>query len=207
VKPGHPSRAWERSKEAGGTPALLEGFVAAVAAATPTPGGGSVSALAGALAAALGEMVCGLTLKRESHKMHYKSVEDSLARLSCLRRRLLENVDRDGASYEAVRAAMKSPKSTEAEKAARAQAIEAASKAASLVPLETAEIASETRRRIAALAATTIPQAASDLCVALYLAEAAERGAVENVRANLPAIHDQEWLEGIESRLRELAKR
>ena len=152
-------------------------------------------------------MVCGLTLKRESHKMHYKSVEECFARLSCLRRRLLENVDRDAASYEAVRAAMKLPKSTEAEKAARAQAIEAASKAASLVPLDTADLARETRRLIAALGAITISQAASDLAVALHLAEAAERGAVENVRANLPAIHDQEWLEGIESRLRELAKR
>src|SRR5437762_13182358 len=202
-----PQRDHERSKDAGGTPALPEAFVAAVAAATPTPGGGSVSALAGALAAALGEMVCGLTLKRESHKVHHKSVEESLARLSCLRRRLLENVDRDAASYQAVLAAMKLPKSTEAEKAARAQAIEAASKAAALVPLETAEMAGETRRRMAALGAITIPQAASDLSVALHLAEAAERGAVENVRANLPAIRDREWLERIESRLRELAGR
>ena len=196
-----------KSREAGGAPALPEAFVGAVAAATPTPGGGSASALAGALAAALGEMVCGLTLKRESHKMHHKSVEESLARLSGFRRRLLENVDRDAASYEAVRAAMKLPKSTEAEKVARAQAIEAASKAAALVPLETAEMTSETRRLIAALGATTIPQAASDLSVALYLAEAAERGAVENVRANLPAIRDREWLERVESRLRELGGR
>jgi len=205
--PSRPGQAREPAHEAGETPALPEGFVAAVAAATPTPGGGSVSALAGALAAALGEMVCGLTLKRESHKTHYKSVEESLARLSGFRRRLLENVDRDAASYQSVVAAMKMPKSTEVEKGARARAIEEASKTAALVPLDTAEIAKETRRLIAALGASTIPQAASDLCVALHLAEAAERGAVENVRANLPAIHDQEWLEGIESRLRELAKR
>src|SRR5207245_3358757 len=192
-----PGQAREQAHEAGGTAALPEAFVAAVAAATPTPGGGSVSALAAALAAALGEMVCGLTLKRESHKMHYKSVEESLARLSCLRRRLLENVDRDAASYEAVRAAMKSPKPTEADKVARARAIEEPSKNAAMVPLETAEMASETSRRIAALGAITIPQAASDLAVALHLAAAAERGAVENVRANLPAIRDREWLERI----------
>jgi glutamate formiminotransferase / formiminotetrahydrofolate cyclodeaminase len=196
-----------KSGEAGGTPALPEAFVAAVAAPTPTPGGGSVSALAGALAAALGEMVCGLTLKRESHKVHHKNVEESLGRLSGFRRRLLDNVDRDAASYEAVRAAMKLPKSTEAEKGARAQEIEAASKAAALVPLETAELVREARRAIESLRATTIPQAASDLSVARYLAEAAERGAAENVRANLPAIRDREWLERIESRLRELAGR
>jgi len=198
--------------EAGGPPAhpaseFVEKFVGAVAAPMPTPGGGSVSALAGALAAALGEMVCGLTLNRESHKVHHKNVEESLGRLSGFRRRLLENVDRDAASYEAVRAAMKLPKSTEAEKVARAQAIDAASKAAALVPLETAELVREARPVIESLQATTIPQAASDLSVALYLTEAAERGAVENVRANLPAIRDRGWLERIELRLRELAGR
>jgi len=127
--------------------------------------------------------------------------------LSGFRRRLLENVDRDAASYEAVRAAMKLPKSTEAEKVARAQAIEAASKAAALVPLETAELVREARPVIESLQATTIPQTASDLSVALYLTEAAERGAVENVRANLPAIRDRGWLERIELRIRELAGR
>jgi len=116
-------------------------------------------------------------------------------------------VDRDAASYEAVRAAMKLTKSTEAQKAARARAIEEASKVAARVPLETAELAREARRVIESLRATTIPQAASDLSVALCLAEAAERGAAENVRANLPAIRDREWLERIESRLRELAER
>src|SRR5437773_697494 len=165
-----------KSGEAGGPPAhpaseFVEKFVGAVAAPMPTPGGGSVSALAGALAAALGEMVCGLTLKRESHKVHHKNVEESLGRLSGFRRRLLENVDRDAASYEAVRAAMKLPKSTEAEKVARAQAIEAASKAAALVPLETAELVREARPVIESLQATTIPQTASDLSVALYLTE------------------------------------
>jgi formiminotetrahydrofolate cyclodeaminase len=197
----------ESRPEAGATLALPEGFVAAVAAPTPTPGGGSVAALAAALAAALGEMVCGLTLKRESHKTHHSSNEEALARLSSLRRRLLENVERDAASYEEVRAAMKLPKSTADEKAARAHAIERASKTAALVPLETAELVRQARRTIEALRATTIPQAASDLAVALYLGEAAESGALENVRANLSSISDREWLAGIDSKLRGLTER
>src|SRR5439155_1208113 len=200
------SGAQEPRPKARETPALPAGFVAAVAAATPTPGGGSVAALAGALAAALGEMVCGLTLKRQSHAAHHQSVEESRARLSDLRQRLLENVERDAASYQAVMAAMKLPKSTEAEKATRARAIEEASKAAALVPLETAELAAATRRIVEALGSVTIPQAASDLAVALYLSEAAERGALENVRANLPAIADRDWVSNLEAKLQGLPR-
>ncbi len=183
---------------------LAEGFVSAVAADTPTPGGGSVSALAGALAAALGEMVCRLTLRRASYAGQQKTLEESLARLTGLRSRLLESIDRDAQSYEGVWATLKRPKSTEVERTVRARAIEEASKSAATVPLETAELASETARVIEALRGITIPQAASDLAVALHLAHAAERGAIENVRANLPSIRDADWMGKVEARLRSL---
>src|SRR5208337_2913816 len=107
---------------------MIEPFVTAVAAPTATPAGGSVAALAGGLAAGLGEMVCGLSLNRASLAAHYPKLKESQGRLSSLRQRLLENIDRDALSYEAVMAAFKLPKSTESEKAARARAIEAASK-------------------------------------------------------------------------------
>src|SRR5712692_8987925 len=138
-------------------------FVEALAAETPTPGGGSAAAFAGALAAALGEMVCRLTLRRASYAAHHKTLEESLTRLVHLRARLMENVDRDAQSYEAVLAALKLPKSTESERERRAHAIEEASKSASLVPLETAELAAEIARLIEALRGITLPQAASDL--------------------------------------------
>ncbi|MBI1940154.1 MAG: glutamate formimidoyltransferase [Acidobacteria bacterium] len=192
------------SPAAGSLRALAEGFVAAVAAKTPTPGGGSVAALAGALAAALGEMVCRLTLGRKSFETRHKTLEESLARLTSLRERLLANMDRDAESYGAVVAALKLPKATQAKHAARVQAIEAASKAAAEVPLETAELAAEATRMIETLRPITIPQAASDLSVALGLADAARRGAVENVRANLPSIHDPEWLARVEQKLQDL---
>ncbi len=199
----------EASPEAGKAPALqasrlAEGFLSAVAAPTPTPGGGSASALAGALAAALGEMVAGLTLKRKSFAAHHPAVEERRRRLSELRQSLLTNVDRDAASYEAVMAAMRLPKSLEAEQATRTRMIEGASKTAALVPLETAELAREVESATQALRSITIPQAASDLAVALALAEAARRGAVENVRANLPTVSDGDWRRSIEQRLRDL---
>jgi glutamate formiminotransferase / formiminotetrahydrofolate cyclodeaminase len=186
---------------------LSAGFVAAVAAPTPTPGGGSVAALAGALAAALGEMVCGLTLKRKSFAEHHPAVREKLAQLSAGRLRLLENIDRDAESYQAVMAASKLPKASEAEQTARAQAIEQASKAAALVPLETAEVAAQVSAVVESLRGVTIPQAVSDLAVALSLASAARAGALENVRANLPSVSDGEWLKQMEAKLRALDAR
>jgi formiminotetrahydrofolate cyclodeaminase len=183
---------------------LAERFVAAVAAPTPTPGGGSVSALAGALAAALGEMVCGLTLKRKSYAAHHASLEESHRRLAQLRDRLLTNVDRDAQSYEAVVAALKLPKSTESEQAARARAREEANKTATLVPMETAEMAAETARLVESVRPITLAQAASDLAVALHLAGAARCGALDNVRANLPSIQDRDWAAQIEARVQRL---
>jgi glutamate formiminotransferase / formiminotetrahydrofolate cyclodeaminase len=184
---------------------LAERFVAEVSADAPTPGGGSVSALAGALAAALGEMVSRLTLRKKSFAEHHAAVEGSLARLGELRETLLENVDRDAESYEAVMAAYKLPKAADPEKAVRAQAIELASKVAASVPLETAMLAAEIIRIAESLRAVTIPQAASDLTVALRLAEAALAGAVENVRANLPSIHDSNWVTQMEAQVQALA--
>jgi len=116
-------------------------------------------------------------------------------------------VDRDAQSYEAVMRAYKLPQSTEAEQTARGQAIEAASKQASVVPLETAEWEAIVARELANLTAITIPQAASDLRAAADMAETARRGGIENVRANLPGIHDQSWLWDVEARLEKLGTR
>jgi len=181
---------------------MSEPFLDAVAAVTPAPGGGSVAAHSVALAAALGEMVCRLTVNKKSMAGHRPAVEQALGRLSALRRRMTEGIDRDAASYDAVVAAMRLPKSTSAEQAARLRAIEEASKHAAMVPLETAEAAVETASILDSLRSKTLPRAASDLAVALRLAEAARQGAIDNVRANLPLIQDQEWIRGIEQRLK-----
>jgi glutamate formiminotransferase / formiminotetrahydrofolate cyclodeaminase len=180
---------------------LAQGFVEAVAAPTPTPGGGSVSALAGALAAALGEMVCNLSLGKKSLAAHHGQLKDALRRFTELRNQLSEQVERDAASYDAVLAAMRKPKASEDEQAERARAIEEASKSAALVPLATAEMASEIRHSIRELCGVTFAGAASDLAVAQAMAEAALTGAVENVRANLPSIRDAEWVRQIEASL------
>jgi formiminotetrahydrofolate cyclodeaminase len=146
-------------------------------------------------------MVCGLSLNRKSLESHHTKLKELQGLLASLRQRLLENIDRDALSYEAVMAAFKLPKSTETEKAGRAQAIEEASKNATSVPLETAELSAEVATIISSLRDITIPVAAPDLAVALDLAGTAKRGALENVRANLPSIRDQEFLDRVDRRL------
>lgn len=185
--------------------ALAESFVNAVAAPTPTPGGGSVSALAGAMAAALGEMVCGITLRKKSFAAHHPAVQEARDRLAGLRQRLMDAVDRDAASYEGVLAAYQLPKSTEAEQAARGAAIESASKQAAGVPLETAQLAAEVARLADSLRSITALPAASDLTVARHLAGTAVEGALANVRANLPSIQDAVWMKQIETQIQALS--
>ena len=186
---------------------MVEEFVSAVAAATPTPGGGSVAALAGALAAGLGEMACGVSLKRKSLAAHHAALETARIRLVELRARLMAALDRDAQSYEAVMRAFKLPKSTEAEQTAHYQAIEQASKVASVVPLETAELAVSLAEELSRLDGITIPQAASDLKVARDLAETARRGGIENVWANVPGVRDEAWLRDVQERLGKLGTR
>ena len=101
-------------------------------------------------------------------------------------------------------AALKLSKSTETEQRFRARALEDASKAAAEVPLETAELAVAVERLLDSLRTITAPSAASDLAVARLMVAAARQGAVENVQANLPSIHDSEWLTRIETKLRSI---
>jgi glutamate formiminotransferase/formiminotetrahydrofolate cyclodeaminase len=158
------------------------------------------------LAAALGEMVCGLTLKKKSLEEHHAAAAEKLRRLTQLRAELLASIDRDAESYAAVLGAMKLPKVTEAEQAARARAIEEATEQAARVPLETAGLAAETGRLIHSLGPISLPQTASDLVVAALMARVAVQGSLENVRTNLASIHDVAWAENLARQVEELAR-
>src|SRR4026207_1562484 len=103
----------------------------------PTPGGGSASALAGALAASLLAMVAGMPKTRTGTAEERAALDESRADLLRLRTTLLELVDRDAAAYDLVVAALKRPKATDEEKGARRPAIREAMRVATDVPLET----------------------------------------------------------------------
>lgn len=168
----------------------VDGFLSRVASPEPTPGGGSVAAHAGALAAALAQMVSGLTVGRKK----YAGVEQEMKRIAleaaALRRQLVTLVERDAASYERVRAAYQLPKDTDDQQAERATAIREALLHAAEVPLETARVAVSVAALAAALGERGNTNAVSDACVAALLSEAAGKGAVLNVRINVAALDD-----------------
>jgi glutamate formiminotransferase/formiminotetrahydrofolate cyclodeaminase len=166
----------------------VDGFMSSVAGPTPTPGGGSVAAHAGALGAALAQMVAGLTIGKKK----YAAVEEEMKQLALqatsLRRALNALVERDAQSYEAVRSAYQLPKESDEQQAARASAIREALIGAADVPLETARTAVEVGALAAALAERGNSNAVSDACVGALLAEAACKGAVLNVRINVASL-------------------
>ncbi|MBI3697536.1 MAG: glutamate formimidoyltransferase [Acidobacteria bacterium] len=166
-------------------------FLDQVAAPTPTPGGGSAAAAAAALAAALGAMVAGLA----KNKKPGPELERLVAEFQQARRFFELAVERDAASYEAVRAACRLPKGE------RAGPVEAALQGAAMVPLEVAEAARELEGALERLRELAPAAMSSDLETAVALALAAGRGARANVEINLAGIHDPEFLRRVEERL------
>ncbi|MBX6331079.1 MAG: glutamate formimidoyltransferase [Gemmatimonadaceae bacterium] len=189
----------------------LSGFVASVAAATPTPGGGSVAAHVGALAAALAQMVAGLTRGRKKYADVDAEFREVAERAAALGQRLTELVTLDADAYTAVSNAYKLPKETPEQAAQRDAAITAALIGASEVPLETARACAEVAALALVAATKGNKNAVSDAGVAALLAEAACRGAAYNVRINVAALPDRArgraLVEAAEAFVREAAER
>lgn len=166
-------------------------FCEQVAASTPAPGGGAVSAVAGALGASLVSMVAGLTRGREK----YREVEADMAAAQEAGGResaaLLDLADRDQAAFNQVMAAFALPKATAEEKAERRKAVQAAYLEATRTPLETMERCLEVMRHALAVVAKGNPNAASDAVVGLLMASAGFEGALWNVAINLGSIQDE----------------
>ncbi len=173
----------------------MEEFIASVASSEPVPGGGSVSALAGSLAAALGEMVAGLTEGRKKYESVDGQVREIHGKLTGARSTLLALVREDAEAYQRVMQAMKMPKETAEEKAARSAAIARAIQSATDVPLRTARVAAEVIGHLEILAGIGNPNARSDAAVGAQLAGAALKGAQYNVLINLAGLKDTAYAE------------
>ncbi|MGH2482837.1 MAG: cyclodeaminase/cyclohydrolase family protein [Candidatus Limnocylindria bacterium] len=159
-----------------------------LASRAPVPGGGSASALAGALGAALVEMVCELTVG----KPEYEDVDPVARQIGAaageLRGSLLAAAEEDAVAYLDVVAARGLPRDSDGERAARKAAIGEASVAATKVPLRVARLAAEVLDLAASIASIGNRNAVSDAGAAALLAAAAARGAALNVRINLPSL-------------------
>ena len=185
------------------TELTVKGLLAETAGDAPVPGGGSISALNGAIAAALTEMVANLTIGKKK----YADVQDEMAEIAksaaALQKELVLDVDRDSEAYDGVSPVFKLPKETDEEKAIRSAAIQENTKKAALVPMEVARRASTLLPSIEAVVARGNQNAVTDGCVAMMCARVAVVGALFNVRINLTSIKDEEFV----ARLREEADR
>jgi glutamate formiminotransferase/formiminotetrahydrofolate cyclodeaminase len=186
---------------------LARPFLEAVAAPSATPGGGSVSAFAGALAAALGQMVAGLSRKKKSQVEFADQLSAGLDEMRRIAEELAEAIDRDAASYDAVMAAFKLPHENAEETRQREEAIQTATKGASEVPLQVAERAVALFERLGQLEAIVAASMRSDLQVARLMAEAGARGALANVEINLEGLTDAAYAASMQVRIATLRER
>lgn len=170
----------------------LGSFAELVAAGTPAPGGGSVAAHCGMMAAALGRMVCNLTIGKARFVDREPRLTEVRQQLERLGGRLRELIAEDAASFEAVLAAYRLPKENAEQQSARAESIQAAIAVAVSVPLETAERSFEVLKLLREIADSGNPNAISDVAVGSQLAEVAIKGASYNVAANLPTMSNRD---------------
>jgi glutamate formiminotransferase/formiminotetrahydrofolate cyclodeaminase len=184
----------------------LSGFVGSVASSAPVPGGGSVAAHVGALAAALVQMVAGLT----AGKKKYAAVDGEMRALALdaagLVTELSALVSRDAAAFAEVSTAYKMPNEPQDAAARRGAAVTKALLFAAQVPLETARACARAAELAGVVAAKGNTNAASDAGVAALLAEAGCRGAALNVRINVASLDDKSLGAGLLEEVNQLVR-
>jgi formiminotetrahydrofolate cyclodeaminase len=171
----------------------LQVYLDDAASKKPAPGGGSVSAAAGALGAALVSMVCNLTQGREKFAGVEAEIVALVEKSDAARVKLEKLLQDDTTAYNGVIDAYKMPKETDEEKAARKAAVQAGLIIAADVPLEICRVAVEVCRLSKTAAELGNPQAITDAGIGAILGEAAVVGAALNVRINLGSIEDCDY--------------
>ena len=172
----------------------IKGFLAETASNAPVPGGGSISALNGAIATALTEMVANLTIGKKKYADVEGQMKTIAVEAATIRERLVDYIDKDSEAYDQVFAAFKLPKETEAEVAERSRVIQDATKEAALVPMKVAEEVGSVMETIIYVAHKGNRNAVTDACVAMMTARTCVLGALLNVRINLSSIQDEAFV-------------
>ncbi len=173
----------------------LKDFAYEAASESSVPGGGSVSAYLGALGAAMGSMVANLSSHKRGWDDRWEEFSNWAERGQRHVDRLLELVDEDTRAFDALLAAYRLPKESDPEQVARSEAIEAATRRATEVPLETMREAVASMEVMRAMSETGLPSSISDAGVGALCARAAVRGAWLNVRINESGIRDRDFVE------------
>jgi formiminotetrahydrofolate cyclodeaminase len=191
----------------GGAAALsnsIGNFAELVAAGTAAPGGGSVAAYCGVLAASLGQMVANLTIGKQKYADSEPRLIQIRSELEVEGARLRELIAEDAVSFEAVLGAYRLPKDTDEQKTDRLAQIQRALRSAIDVPLETARRSLDVLKLVRELADIGNPNALSDVAVGAQLAQTAVRGASYNVGVNLGSISDREAAASTRERMKRL---
>lgn len=182
-------------------------FTLETASESPAPGGGSISAYMGALAAALGTMVANLSSHKAGWDERWEEFSDYAERGQELVSRLLALVDEDTEAFNRIMAVFAMPKTTAEEKAARSAALQSATLYATEVPLKTMKAAYECFEIVKAMAETGNPNSISDAGVGALAARSAVLGAELNVKINAAGLKDREVAERLISEANEIARK
>jgi len=175
------------------TTSSVQEFLDQVASNSPAPGGGSVSALAASLGASLTSMVCRLTIGKKKYADVQKEMEEVLKKSEMLRANLTSIIDEDTEAFNKVMAAFGMPKETDEQKNERGDAIQVATKSATLVPLKLLSLCEEAVELARTVVEKGNKNSLSDAGVSLLLLQAAANGASLNVRINLSALEDEKF--------------
>ncbi len=178
----------------------IEDFTEETASESPAPGGGSVSAAVGALGAALATMVANLSAHKRGWDDRWEEFSDWAEKGKHYYVELLRLIDEDTAAFDAVMSAFGLPQTSDAEKTARKQAIQDATKRAIEVPLQVMETALASMEVIKAMAETGNPNSVSDAGVAALCARTAVLGAFLNVKINAGSLDDKAFISGVLAR-------
>lgn len=169
-------------------------FINVLASDAPAPGGGSASALAGAMGVGLSKMVAALTLGKSKYADYQQTAQQIFDSADALTKQLTAGIDRDTEAFDGVSAVFAMPKSTDEEKAARKEAMQKALKEATLVPYSIMELCLESLKVVELGIGRTNTSAASDLGVAALNLKSAVQGAWLNVLINLGSIKDEDFV-------------
>jgi len=182
-------------------------FLSKTASSEPVPGGGSVSALGAAMAAALSEMVASITIGRKGFETYEKEMLAIVQRAQSLRKKLVEDIDRDSDAYSQVLAALRLANDTEEHKNERSQAVQDGLKQSALIPLGVAKDASELLDLAEKVAARGNKNAITDAAVAAMMARTAILGALLNVKINLKSIKDISFVTDVADQVQKIESR
>ena len=192
------------SEEGKGQGITLTQFLDALSEGSATPGGGSVSALAGCLGSALVEMVANLTLGKKTFEAHEGELQKVREEAHTHREALADTIARDIDAYQEVMNAYLLPKTTEEEKKKRKEEIQNSLKRAADPPLFTAATSLKVMKLCQEAVEKGNPNALSDAAVGALLADAALWGGTFNVLINLSALEDKKYVQKMKNELKRL---